>query len=147
MCIRDSTNVVLISLIPILFQYIQTLISSSAQAAGSTVAEIGAAKFAEFSVPIEGIQYLGNGAFLSSLLIAGLLAYVIDKKYFLASAFGGVLALCSFVGMIHAETVALFPPGGVTFGIIYLIVAAWLAVKGFLFRDTGKQITPHTNLS
>ena len=125
---RKYTNVVLISLIPILFQYIQTIISSTAQAAGTTVAEIGAAKFAEFSVQIQGIQYLGNGAFLSSLLIAGLLAYVLDKKYFLSAAFGVALAFCSFVGMIHADSVALFPPVGVTFGVIYLVVAALLAV-------------------
>lgn len=134
------TNVVLLSLIPILFQYIQTLISSAVQAAGSTVAEISAAKFAEFSVPIGGIQYLGNGAFLSSLLIAGLLAYVIDKRYFSAAAFGGILAVCSFIGMIHAESVALFPPVGVTFGVIYLAVTAFLALKGVLFRSgqTGR---------
>ena len=94
---RKYTNVVLLSLIPILFQYIQTLISSAVQAAGTTVAEISAAKFAEFSVPIQGIQYLGNGAFLSSLLIAGLLAYVVDKKYYFAAAFGMALAFCSFI--------------------------------------------------
>ena len=139
---RKYTNVVLLSLIPILFQYIQTLISSTAQAAGTTVAEIGAAKFAEFSVQIKGIQYLGNGAFLSSLLLAGLLAYVLDKKYFLSAAFGVALAFCSFVGMIHADSVALFPPVGVTFGVIYLVVAALLAVKGFLFRRTARKGEP-----
>lgn len=139
---RKYTNVVLISLIPILFQYIQTLISSTAQAAGTTVAEIGAAKFAEFSVQIQGIQYLGNGAFLSSLLIAGLLAYVLDKKYFLSAAFGVALAFCSFVGMIHADSVALFPPVGVTFGVIYLVIAALLAVKGFLFRNSARKKEP-----
>ena len=144
---RKYTNVVLLSLIPILFQYIQTLISSAAQAAGTTVADIGVSKFTEFSVPIEGIQALGNGAFLSSLLIAGLLAYVIDKKYFLSAAFGGVLAVCSFIGMIHADTVALFPPVGVTFGIIYLVIAALLAVKGFLFRDAHKKAALSTGLS
>ena len=144
---RKYTNVVLLSLIPILFQYIQTLISSAVQAAGTTVAEISAAKFAEFSVPIQGIQYLGNGAFLSSLLIAGLLAYVVDKKYYFAAAFGMALAFCSFIGMIHADTVALFPTVGVVFGIIYLIVAGILAVKGFLFRNTVRKEEGSPNLS
>ncbi len=129
------TNVILLSLVPILFQYIQTLISSAVQAAGTTVAEIEVSKFAEFSVPIQGIQYLGNGAFLSSLLIAGLLACVVDKKYFASAIFGVVLAFSSFIGMIHAESVALFPPEGVLFGVIYLIIAAFLALKGLSFRE------------
>lgn len=107
---RKYNSVILISLIPILFQYIQTLINSAVQAAGTTAAQISAEKFAEFSIPINGIQYLSNGAFLSSLLIAGLLAYVIDKRYFRAAAFGLALAGCSFIGMIHASSVALFRP-------------------------------------
>ena len=89
---KKYVNVVLLSLIPILFQYIQTQISSSVQAAGTTVDALTAAQFAEYSVPINGIQYLGNGAFLSSLLLAGLLAYVLDKKYFHAASFAAALA-------------------------------------------------------
>ena len=128
-------SVVLLSLIPILFQYIQTQISSSVQAAGTTLDALTAAQFAEFSVPINGIQYLGNGAFLSSLLLAGLLAYVVDKKYFYAAAFAGALALCSFIGMIHAPSVALFPAEGIPFGVVYLVAGAWLVAKGLLFRQ------------
>lgn len=132
---KKYVNVVLLSLVPILFQYIQTQISSSVQAAGTTVEALTAAQFAEYSVPIQGIQYLGNGAFLSSLLLAGLLAYVVDKKYFHAAAFGGALAFCSFIGMIHAPSVALFPVEGIPFGIVYLAAAAWLVAKGLLFRQ------------
>lgn len=133
---RKYTNVVLFSLVPILFQYIQTLISSAVQAAGSTIGEVGAQQFAEFSVPIQGIQYLGNGAFLSSLLLAGLLACVVDKRYFSASLFGVTLAGCSFIGMIHAESVSLLPPEGVLFGIVYLAAAAFLVVKGLFFPNS-----------
>ncbi len=128
-------NVILISMVPILFQYIQTLINSAVQAAGTTVEQIGAAGFAEFSVPIQGIQYLANGAFLSSLLIAGLLAYVVDKKYFRAAAFALALALCSFVGMIHASEVSLFSPVGTLFGVLYLLVALLLAAKAQFYRS------------
>ena len=128
-------NVVLLSLVPILFQYIQTLISSAVQAAGTTVADISVEKFASFSVPIQGIQYLGNGAFLSSLLLAGLLACVIDRRYFASAIFGLILAGCSFIGMIHAQTVAFFPPEGVMFGVLYLAAAAFLVAKGLLLRS------------
>ena len=83
-------------------------------------------------------------AAISSLLLAALLAYIVDKKYFFAAAMGGVLAFCSFVGMIHAESVALFPPEGVIFGIIYLVVGAFLTLKGFLFRGTAQKRKPST---
>ena len=132
---KKYVNVVLLSLVLILFQYIQTQISSSVQAAGTTVDALTAAQFAEYSVPIDGINWLGNGAFLPSLLLAGLLAYVVDKKYFRAAAFAGALAFSSFIGMIHAPTVALFPPEGVPFGVVYLAAAAWLLAKGRLFRQ------------
>lgn len=138
-------NVILLSMVPILFQYIQTLINSTVQAAGSTIEEIGAAGFAEFSVPINGIQYLANGAFLSSLLIAGLLAYVVDKKYYRASVFGVVLAVCSFVGMIHASEVSLFSPVGTLFGVLYLVVALLLAAKGCFYRRCIAQQPLQTN--
>ena len=131
---KKYVNVVLLSLIPILFQYVQ--------AAGTTLDALTAAQFAEYSVPINGIQYLGNGAFLSSLLLAGLLAYVVDKKYFFAAGFAGVLALCSFTGMIHAPSVALFPPEAIPFGVVYLAAGAWLVSKGLLFRQDKDRSGP-----
>lgn len=139
---KNHVNVVLLSLVPILFQYIQTLISSSVQAAGTTVDALTAAQFGEYSVPIQGIQSLGNGAFLSSLLLAGMLAYVVEKRYFSAAAFGGALALCSFIGMIHASEVALFPRESLPFGVVYLMVAALLVGKGLLFRQAGMGERP-----
>lgn len=68
-------------MIPILFQYMQTLVSSSVQAAGLTMAAVTSEQFAAYSVPIQGIMYLGNGGFLTSLLLAGMLACVVDRRY------------------------------------------------------------------
>ena len=118
--------VILISMIPIVFQYIQTLIDSAVQAAGTTTAEIALSKFAEFSVPITGVQILSYGAFLSSLLIAAVLACVIDKHYFRASAFSIALAVSSFIGLIHSESIAWLPKNGVILGVIYCIIDCFL---------------------
>ena len=125
---------ILLSLMPILFQYIQTIVSSAVQAAGTTVAALTTEQFAAYSVPIRGIEYLGNGAFLSSLLLAGLLAYVVDKKYKRAAAFALALAGCSAVGMIHCEGVSFLSETGVLFGTVYLITAALLYGKAYLFE-------------
>ena len=84
---------------------------------------------------------------MSSLLLAGLLAYIIDKKYYFSALFSVVLALFSFIGMIHADAVALFPKVGVTFGVIYLVVAVILVVKGYLFRNQNQEQVPSPEIS
>lgn len=129
--------VVLLSMIPIVFQYIQVLIDSAVQAAGSTTAKIPVERFAQFSVPITGIQILSYGAFLSSLFMAALLACVIDKKYECAGGFAIVLSCCSIIGLIHCESIGLFPKNGVILGTIYLIVAAILFYKGYYTKKHG----------
>ena len=127
-------NVILLSMIPILFQYMQTLVNSSVQAAGGTMAAVTAEQFAAYSVPIRGIMYLGNGGFLTSLLLAGLLACVVDRRYKMAGAFALVMAACAATGMIHCEGIALFTEPGVIFGAVYLTVAALLYMKGHFFE-------------
>ena len=132
-------NVILLSMIPILFQYVQTLISSSVQAAGLTMAAVTAEQFAAYSVPIQGIMYLGNGGFLTSLLLAGLLACVVDRRYKMAGAFALVMAFCAAIGMIHCEGIALLTGPGVIFGTVYLTVAALLFMKGHFFEPGSGQ--------
>lgn len=127
-------HVVLLSLIPVLFQYVQTLISSSVQAAGTTLEAVPVEQFLEYSVPLKGICYLGNGAFLSSLLLAGVLACVVDRRYRAAGWFSLSMALCAAVGMIHNDGIALFSEPGILFGSIYLLVALWLFGKAHVFE-------------
>ena len=74
------------------------------------------------------IEYAKN-----TLRCPGLLAYVVDKRYFRAAAFAGALAVSSFIGMIHAESVSLFSPVGVAFGVVYLLAGAFLVGKGICF--------------
>lgn len=140
---KKYNNVILLSMVPVIFQYIDVLIGEAVQAAGTTVAAIPAEKFAEFSLPIRGIQALSYGAFLSSLLIAAVLALVLDKKYRQAGYTALVLSGCSMVGLIHCESVAWLPPDGVVFGLVYLIIAILIFAKGRLWnksiRETGGQ--------
>ncbi len=132
-------SVILISLIPILFQYIQTLINSALESAGQSAAQIPLEVFAENSLPITGINLLANGAFLSSLLIAGMLACLIDKKYTNAAIFCLVLAGCSFIGMIHNDAIALFPKNGTILGIIYLAAGAIIFQKKFIRKKSPEE--------
>lgn len=131
-------NVIFLSLVPVLFQYISTLISSAVQAAGSTVSGLPAEAFSQYSVPIQGIQYLGNGGFLTSLLLAGMLACVVDKRYWMGGMFSLVMAFSAAIGMIHCEEIGLLSGPGVIFGSVYIAVTLLLWSKGYFFeRRTG----------
>lgn len=142
-------HVIFLSLIPILFQYMQTLISSSVLAAGATMDSVSSAMFAEYSVPVEGIMYLGNGGFLTSLLLAGLLACVVDRRYRMAGGFALVMAGSAAVGLIHCPGIALLSGPGTVFGIIYLTVAVFLFSKGCYFehqtegKGPGQPVQDH----
>lgn len=125
--------VILISMVPIIVQYIQSLIDSVAKAAGTTIGDITMEKFSEFSVPIHGIQILGYGAFLSSLLIAAVLAAIIDKNYRMAGGFAVGLGACSFIGLIHCETIAWMSKDGTILGIVYLMTAIMLFCKDTIY--------------
>lgn len=129
---KSHLPVFLISLIPILFQYIQVVINGAIKSTGVDINSIAIEKFAENSVPITGINILANGAFLSSLLIAGLLAYLIDKKYIQSAIFSVALAISSFIGMIHNDIIELFPKYGTIIGIVYLVVGAIILQKYFI---------------
>lgn len=126
--------VFLISLIPILFQYISTLVDAAIKSAGGTAAAIPLEVFAANSLPITGIRLLADGAFLSSLLLAALFAFVIDRRYTPAAVSCVVLAGCSFTGLIHNSVIALFPKNGTILGVVYLVLAAVLFQKNFLMK-------------
>lgn len=127
-------NVIFLSLIPILFQYMQTLLSSAVQAAGSDMSALSAEAFEQYSVPVRGIAYLGNGGFLTSLLLAGMLACVVDKKYWMAGIFSLVMAFCAAIGMIHCEGIELLSGPGIIFGSVYIAVTLFLWGKGYFFE-------------
>ena len=85
-------------------------------------------------MPIEGITYLGNGGFLTSLLLAGLLACVVDRRYKMAGSFALVMSGCAAIGMIHCPGIELLSRPGIIFGVIYLTVAIFLFSKGCYFE-------------
>lgn len=77
---------------------------------------------------------LGNGAFLSSLLIAAWLACVVDKNYKKGAIFALVLAASAFIGLIHNGRIEWLPTNGVILGLGYVAIAALTYEKYLLVR-------------
>lgn len=114
--------VMLISLFPILAQFIDNFIDSTLLVAGLTVESLGYKAFIEGNVLIKGIKNLSYGAFSTSLLFAIWTAYICDKEYRKAAFTSFILTFCSLIGLIHTQHVELFSKSGVQFGLLYGII-------------------------
>lgn len=130
--------VILISMLPILVEHVKTVISSAVQAAGTTLDSISPEAFAQFNIYINGVEILGNGAFLSSLLIAGWLACVIDKNYKNGSLFASALGVCSLIGLIHSSQMFLLNKDVIILSVGYFAIAA-ITYQRFLENRSIQQ--------
>lgn len=118
---KKYTSVVFFGLLPLIAQYVETAASAGVQAAGQTMESIGVGAFEVASFPIDGVQALSYGAFLSSILLSAWLAEVIDNNFKSAAAFMIILAACSWIGLIHAPNIGWGGHMGVQFAIVYFI--------------------------
>lgn len=124
--------VILIAMLPILVEHTKSMISSAVQAAGGKVENISPEAFAEFNIYIKGVEILGSGAFLSSLLIAGWLACVIDKKYKEGAIFAITLGLASFIGLIHSSQMFVINKEVILITVGYFAIAAITYHKSYI---------------
>ncbi|MDN5341885.1 MAG: adenine/guanine/hypoxanthine permease [Oceanotoga sp.] len=116
-------SVILISLLPIVAELIKTLVNSAINSTGIDINSIPVENFQNFNLPMNGLNILGSGAFLSSLLIACWLACLIDKDHKKAFLFGLILSFCSCIGLIHNDKIAFLPKQGLYISISYLIIS------------------------
>lgn len=130
--------VIIISLIPIVAQYVNIVIGSGIQAAGGNIAEISLETFASFNLAVRGISLLANGAFLISLLWSTWLAYLIMKRYLEASISAFVMCIFSIIGMIHSSSISLFEKDATIMAFCYLIIATITLLQYFILRKNEK---------
>lgn len=114
---------ILLGFLPVIAQYMETGINAALTAAGTSMAEIGIEAFGKAAFPIQGLLALSQGAFLSSLLIAAIVTYIIDREYMMSAYFCIVASASAFIGLIHAPQIQLGAPGSLPFAIVYACVA------------------------
>ena len=125
-------------LIPSLAAWALLLIETALRAAGSSLYE-AAPKFGG-DLYIRGVIALNQGFLLSSMVLAAVLVYVIERRFLKAAAWTAVAAVLSFIGLIHGyrltekgvqNAFGLDSEEGLKFAVMYGLSA--LALLGLHF--------------
>jgi AGZA family xanthine/uracil permease-like MFS transporter len=91
---------VALGLIPSLAAWTLLLVETVLRTAGTTLFET-APKFGT-DLYINGIIALNQGFLLSSMILASILVFIIEREFLKAAAWTGAASVLSFVGLIHA---------------------------------------------
>ena len=119
----DYSIAVAVSLLPLIAQYITSLIDNILHIFNSSLQAIDIGAFQASGVAITGLLYLSYGAFASSLLYSIWIIYVLQKNYLGSGIIALVLAGLSSIGFIHQHTISLFPHDNIKFVLIYVLLA------------------------
>jgi len=126
---------VAIALVPWIASFALLQVDNALNAAGTSAATLTIEKLAGSGVVYDGMQTLGAGAILVGMILAAILAYIIDRKWTAAIGYALFGALMSFFGFIHATQLGINESPGTTVG--YLGIALTCLLMMFYTRSKG----------
>lgn len=103
-----------------------TYVRGALSAAGTTPEAVGANALVAAGVEYDGLVALAGGALLSAMMLTAIMCHLIDRRFAHAALWSLGASACSFVGLIHAETVRLAAAPGPAIG--YLMMAAFFGI-------------------
>ena len=115
---------VVLSLVPQVAAWGKLQIDNALGAAGTNAMAVGLDKLGQVGVLYHGLEILGSGAILVSLILAAVAACIIDRTYRKAAAFAAAGAVLTFFGFMHSEAIGIAKTPLVAFS--YLVVAVVL---------------------
>lgn len=128
---RHHALAVALGLIPALAAWALQLVETGIRKAGSSLYEVAPTFGADLY--IHGVIALSQGFLLSSMVLAAILVFVIEREFVRAAAWTAAAAVLSLAGVIHAYTLT---PAGVqnvfglaaapAFGVMYGLAAVLL---------------------
>jgi AGZA family xanthine/uracil permease-like MFS transporter len=132
---RRHAPAVAIALIPWIANFVQTQIDNSLTVAGTSAVKLGIDKLISGGVVYDGMRALGAGAILVGMILAAILAFAIDRKWWGAIGYALFGAVMSFFGFIHATQLGLNVAPGAMIG--YLGIALTCLLMMFYTRSKG----------
>lgn len=141
---RSHAPAVIIALIPQVASWGKLQIDNALGAAGTNAATVGLDKLSNTGVIYHGLEVLGGGAILVSLILAAITACIIDQKFHKAAAFALTGAVFSFFGLMHSESIGIAVSP--TVAMAYLLMAIFLWICPYLDKNPAlkndKQPSP-----
>jgi len=135
---RRHAPAVAIALIPWIASFAQLQVDNSLTAAGTSATTLTIAKLASSGVVYDGMRTLGAGAILVGMILAAILAYIIDRKWLAATGYALFGAAMSFFGFIHATELGFNRAPGPAIG--YLGIG--LTCMAMMYYTRSKGIGP-----
>ena len=125
----------MLALIPNIAEWAKTQVDGALAAAGTSAAQVGAAKLGGTGVLYHGLEAIGGGSVLAGMVLGAMAVYVIDNKMRHAAGWAFAGAVLSYIGLIHgaqlgwavSPTIAL---GYAMFGATCLILGRGQPAQG-----------------
>jgi AGZA family xanthine/uracil permease-like MFS transporter len=141
---------VAIALVPWIADYVKTQVDNALGAAGTNAATLGVDTLAGSGVPYAGIAVLGAGAILVGMILAAIVAFVIDRNWKGAIGYSLFGAACAWVGFIHSTELRWIPTVGergfnAAWGPVIGYLAMAVLFTGMMFytrNETVQQLEP-----
>ncbi|MGH8630137.1 MAG: hypothetical protein ACREU7_05150, partial [Burkholderiales bacterium] len=121
---KSHAPAVILSLVPHVAAWGKLQIDNALAAAGTSVAAVGVEKLGQVGILYHGLETLGGGAILSSLVLGSMAVFLVERQYAKAAAFALVGAVMTFLGFMHGEQIGFGQSPGVA--VSYMMVAAIL---------------------
>ena len=104
---KSHAPAVILALVPQVAAWGKLMIDNSLGAAGTNAAAVGFDKLGQVGVVYHGLEVLGSGAILVSLILAAVTAFIIDRAFAKAAGFALAGAVLTFFGFMHSEAIGV----------------------------------------
>jgi AGZA family xanthine/uracil permease-like MFS transporter len=121
---KSHAPAVILALVPQVAAWGKLMIDNALGAAGTNAMAVGMDKLGQVGVLYHGLEVLGSGAILVSLILAAVTAFMIDRQFVKAAGFAFAGAVLTFFGFMHSEAIGIGKTPLVA--LSYLVVAATL---------------------
>jgi AGZA family xanthine/uracil permease-like MFS transporter len=129
---KSHAPAVILALVPQVAAWGKLQIDNALGAAGTNAMAVGLDKLGQVGVLYQGLDVLGSGAILVSLILAAIAACMIDRAFKKAAAFALAGAILTFFGFMHSEAIG--------FGKTPLVAISYLGVA-LLLAGCAKYAT------
>jgi len=130
---KSHAPAVVLALVPQVAAWGKLMIDNALGAAGTNAAAVGIDKLGQVGVLYHGLEVLGGGAILVSLILAAIAASMIDRNFVKAGAFAVAGAVLTFFGFMHSEAIGI--------GKMPLVALSYLGVAVILFACAKSPAT------